>query len=64
MQKDRQIPGSCQKYEKLRNMKVMVIPILVRVLQIVSQRPGKKTGGMRDQKKNWDHPDHSTVKIS
>ena len=28
------------------------------------QRPGKKTAETGDQKKNQDHPDHSTVKIS
>ena len=25
---------------------------------------GKVTRGTEDQKKNWDHPDHSPVKIS
>ena len=26
------------------------------------QRPGKETGWTGDQRKNWDHPDNSTVK--
>ena len=28
-----------------------------------SQKPGKRTEKIRDQSKNRDHPDHSTVKI-
>ena len=44
-------------------MRVMVIPVVNSALGMVSQRLGKKTREIENQKKNWDHPDHCIVKI-
>ena len=52
--KDRQILESCQRAEKL--WKITVIPVVVGAL-------GMETGGIGDQRKNPDHPEHSIVNI-
>ena len=50
--------------KKLRNMKLTVIPILVGALGAVGpQRLGKEIGGVRDQRKNQDQPNHDIIKI-
>ena len=45
---------------------MMLMPIVVGALETNSKglKKKKKTGGNGVQGKNWDHPDHSTVKIS
>ena len=42
-------------------MKVMVIPIVISALEMISKWLDKERRN-RDQRKNWDHPDHRTVK--
>ena len=39
-----------------------MIPIVFDAFKTISKR--EKSLGTRDQKKNWDHIEHSTVKIS
>ena len=52
-----------ERLKKLWNMRVTVIPIVV--VEAFEQSPnGLETGGTENQRKNWDHLDYSTVKIS
>ena len=46
-----------RELKKLGNMKVTMIPIVVGML-------GKETWRIGNQKKNWRHTDHSTVKLN
>ena len=47
-----------RELEKLYNMRVSVIPIVVS-----TQRLGKKSGGIGNQKKNQDHSELNIIKI-
>ena len=49
--------------KKLCNLRVMVIPIVIRVLGIVPKGLDKKTGEIENQRNYWNQPDHSTVMI-
>ena len=42
----------------------MVIPVVIGTLGMLPKSTGKNTKGIGDKRKNQDHPDHSTVKIS
>ena len=44
-------------------MGFLVISVVVGALGTVSQRLGKRTGTIRNQKKNWDPPDDKIVNI-
>ena len=46
------------------NMKQLVIAFVVGSVAMAIQRPEKETMGIGDQKKNRQHSNHSTVKIS
>ena len=46
------------------NMKLMIILIVVGALRMAPQNLRKETGGTGGQRKNQDHLDHSTVKIT
>ena len=56
--KNRQIPGSCKRTEKAMEHKSND------GINFDPQMSGKETGVSEDQRKNRDHPDYSTVKIS
>ena len=45
-------------------MRVMVISVVVCALGMVLEGFEKKTVGIGNQRNNWDHTDHSIVKIS
>ena len=45
-------------------MRVTVTPDILGVFGTVSKDLEKKTGGTENQRKNWDHPDYSIVKIN
>ena len=53
-----------RELKKLWNMKVTVVPIVVDALGTVPPKSGKETGETQDQRKNKDHPDHSTLNMS
>ena len=44
-------------------MKVTSIPIVVGALGTISQRIGKRSGRLRNQRTSKDHPDDSITKI-
>ena len=48
---------------KLWNMRVTVIPVIIRVCGTVPKVSKKTEGGVGDQRKKQDHPDYSIVKI-
>ena len=47
--------------KKLLSMKMTVTPVVVGTLSPKDSK--KKSGGIRNQRKNRDHPDHSIVEI-
>ena len=55
--------GLARELEKLWKMKETMIPIIVGALGTVSKSFGKKTGGIRNQRKNRNYPDHHIVNI-
>ena len=63
MLKDRKIPGSCHRVEKFVEHEGDSDTNCIWCSWNSPQRLGKETGGTGDQRKNWDHPDCSTVKI-
>ena len=50
-----------RELKKLRIMKVTATPVVIRALGKISKRPETRETG--NQRKNRDHPEHSTVKI-
>ena len=44
-------------------MKVVVVPIIIRVLGLFAKSVEKKLKELEIKRKNWNHPDHRTVKI-
>ena len=63
MQKNKQILGPCQRTKKNVEHKADGDTNCSWYTRNYSQMLGKKTGGIGNQRKNWDHPDHSIDKI-
>ena len=62
--KDEQIPGACQKAEKVEEHEAVGNTNCSWCPSNGLQRPWEKFSGTGDQRQNWDHPSHSSVKIS